>query len=55
VKDGEKHVRREVPLDNPTTDGWLAPSGFAAGESIVTTGAQALLSEELKASIQLGE
>jgi multidrug efflux pump subunit AcrA (membrane-fusion protein) len=55
VKDGEKHVRREVPLDHPTSDGWLAPSGFAAGEAIVTTGAQALLSEELKASIQLGD
>jgi len=45
-------VRREVPVDKPTDDGWFASSGFAVGDRIVVDGAFALLSEELKPSIE---
>lgn len=39
--------RRVVHLEHPTTDGWFVTDGLAAGESVVITGAQQLLSTEL--------
>jgi hypothetical protein len=43
-------ARREVRLDRPTRDGWFVTSGLAAGERVVVTGAQQLLSVELAGS-----
>jgi len=48
-------MRREVHLDHLTQDGWLITSGLAVGERVVVTGAQMLLSEELKSQIQILE
>lgn len=47
-------TRREVQLEDPTAEGWFTRS-LSAGTRVVTTGAQALLSEELKSQIQVGE
>jgi hypothetical protein len=44
-------TRRPVPLDRPHPDGWLAPGQWA--QPIIISGAQSLLSEELKGSIQM--
>ncbi len=43
-----KFARREVPLTRPVVDGYLVTGGFDPGANVVTTGAQLLLSEELK-------
>lgn len=48
-------VRRPVPLDTPSSNGWFVRSGFAAGERVVVSGAQLLLSEEFRSQIQVGE
>jgi RND family efflux transporter MFP subunit len=50
-----KFERRQVPLDQPTTEGYIVTSGFAAGDYIVTTGAQSLLSEEFKSQLKEDE
>jgi multidrug efflux system membrane fusion protein len=47
--------RREVELDHPTENGWFVSSGFSAGERVVVTGAQTLLSEEFKSQIQASD
>jgi len=44
----DKFEREEVKLDLPLKDGWLVTSDISAGDKIVVTGAQQLLSEELK-------
>jgi hypothetical protein len=49
---GEALTRKEIPLDRPTTNGWFVANGITSGEHIVVTGAQTLLSEELKAAIK---
>ena len=46
----DRFERRAVPLDQPSGNGYVVTRGFAAGDKIVTTGAQTLLSEELKSS-----
>jgi hypothetical protein len=51
----DKFVRREVAVDRPTAQGWFVTAGWAAGVRAVVTGAQTLLSEELKGQIQIGE
>jgi hypothetical protein len=43
----ERFSRSPVPTDVPVEGGYFAGEGFAAGEKIVTVGAQALLSEEM--------
>lgn len=48
-------VRREVELQSPMTDGWFTDQGVKAGDAIVVSGAQMLLSEELKSQIQIGD
>ena len=40
--------RREVELEHPLEKGWFVAEGLKAGESIVISGAQQLLSTELK-------
>lgn len=45
--------RREIILDHPTDGGWFVTNGIVAGEKIVVTGAQVLLSEERKSQIKL--
>jgi membrane fusion protein, multidrug efflux system len=48
-------ARREVVGARPVADGWFVPQGFTPGQRVVTSGAQILLSEELKSQIQVGE
>jgi hypothetical protein len=43
-------VRRAVRLDRPTRQGWFVANGLAAGDRLVVTGAQQLLSAELAGS-----
>lgn len=47
-KTDDKFEREEVKLDFPLKDGWLVTSEVSAGDKVVVTGAQQLLSEELK-------
>jgi hypothetical protein len=51
---GEQFARRQVVLEEPIAEGWFTRS-LSPGDRIVTTGAQALLSEEFKSQIQVGE
>ncbi|HTF55725.1 MAG TPA: hypothetical protein VK661_00525 [Planctomycetota bacterium] len=46
-KTREQFVRREVAVDQPVEQGWFVTSGFAAGDRVVVTGPQSLMSEEL--------
>lgn len=48
-------ARREIALDHPVADGWFVTHGVAATDRLVVTGAQALLSEERKTQIQVGD
>jgi hypothetical protein len=43
-------VRREVRGYRPVPEGWFVPSGFVAGDRVVTTGASALLGVESPAA-----
>ncbi len=45
---GRAFVRTEVALDRPTEGGWFVTEGVKAGDRLVVTGAQDLLSAELK-------
>jgi hypothetical protein len=49
---GETFTRLEIPLDHPTVAGWFITNGVTANDKVVTAGAQTLLSEELKSSMQ---
>ncbi len=51
-KDAEHFIRRAVPMGEPFRNGWFVPRGLAAGERIVTAGAQLLLSEEFRSEIR---
>ncbi len=46
-KKKDRFLRREVAVDQPVEQGWFVTSGFAAGDRVVVTGPQSLLSEEL--------
>lgn len=50
-----KFERRRVPVDHPAADGFIVTSGFSAGDRIVTTGAQSVLSEEFKSQLKEDE
>ena len=45
---GDAFTRMEVALDQPTEAGWFVSKGLSAGQYVVVTGAQQLLSFELK-------
>ncbi|MDN5937719.1 MAG: hypothetical protein L0H83_03570 [Salinisphaera sp.] len=49
--DANDFVRRPVEATQTGRDFWFVPSGFAAGERVVATGAQLLLGQELRARI----
>lgn len=49
--DAEHFSRRTIDQYSPTTDGYFAGNGINAGEQLVITGGQMLLSEELKGQI----
>ena len=42
-------------IDHPVPEGWFVTGAFAPGERIVTGGAGALLSEELRPTIDMGD
>ncbi|OJY58432.1 hypothetical protein [Thiobacillus sp. 0-1251] len=50
----DRFVRRELPPAMAIDQGWFVPGGFQ-GARLVVRGAQSLLSEELRAQIQVGE
>ncbi len=51
----DRFTRREISLDHPEPDGWAVTGGIRPGESVVVEGAALLLSEELRAQIQVGD
>jgi hypothetical protein len=46
----EQFTRKEITMDHPVEDGWFVTDGVASGDKLVVTGAQTLLSEELKSA-----
>jgi len=52
---GTAFARREIFLDHPAGGGCLVTNGVAAGDKVVITGAQTLLSEEHKTEIKMGD
>ena len=54
VQTGETDfTRHEISLDHPLAGGWFVTNNVAPGGQVVVTGAQTLLSEELKSQIKL--
>jgi hypothetical protein len=51
-EDDDTFVRKEVGTDNEVPGGWFNVANFEAGDEIVVSGAQLLLSEEQKLSIR---
>ena len=47
-KTGETFTRKEIVLEHATDNGWFVTNGVTAGDHVVVTGAQTLLSVELK-------
>lgn len=47
-EDKGRYVKQELPTASPVNDGWFVSKHFAADKSVVVTGAQLLLSEELR-------
>ena len=48
---GEAFTRTAIPLDHPVDGGWFVSIGLTPADHLVTTGAQTLLSEELKSAL----
>lgn len=48
----DKFVRTPISTDSEVDDGWFNTAGVKAGDAVVTTGAQLLLSEEFKYQIK---
>ncbi len=56
VREGaDRFVRHEVPLRHRTGMGWLVTKNFSPGDSVVTGGAQLLLSEEFRSKIRISD
>ncbi len=51
-KEPEHFVRREVSTEAPVKDGWFVVKDLSAGDRLVVSGAQLLLSEEFHSQIQ---
>jgi hypothetical protein len=52
----DRFSRREVSTQIPAGDGWFVTGGFSQGDKVVVSGAQQLLSEELRPQAKvLGE
>ncbi len=49
------YQRLRVPTDRPVAGGWLAGAPWQAGDSVVTAGAEQLLSEEFRARVTVGD
>ena len=47
----DQFTRKEIQLDHPVENGWFVTNSVAAGDKLVVTGAQTLLSEELKGAL----
>lgn len=47
-QDKEHYIKQELPASSSADEGWFAPKQFAEGKPVVVTGAQLLLSEELR-------
>ncbi len=54
-KNSQRFVRRAIPTEIPTENGWFVTRGLSPHDRIVTSGAELLLSEELKSQIQLAD
>jgi hypothetical protein len=50
--DAGDFLRFKIPLDHPAKSGWFVAGRVTAADSVVVTGAQTLLSEESKGSLQ---
>ena len=49
------YARVRVPTDRPAPGGWVVGPPLAAGDTVVVTGVQELLSEEFRARVTVGE
>lgn len=54
MPEGGQFVRQAVATDIPTPGGWLVRTGVAAGTPVVVSGAELLLSEEMKRATTAG-
>ena len=50
-----QYARVRVPTEEPSQGGWIAGAPLGAGDSVVVTGVQELLSEEFRARVTVGE
>jgi hypothetical protein len=50
-----RYERVAVPTDRPVAGGWIAVRGLSPGDTVVTTGAQELISEEFRARVSVGD
>ncbi len=50
-----RYLRTRISAERPVPGGWLEAGEVAAGDTVVTRGAQQLLSEEFRAKIVVGE
>ena len=48
----DKFTRREITPDRPAEQGWFITSGLKESDRAVVSGAQLLLSEELKSQMK---
>ncbi len=54
-KDSDRFVRQEIAMETPVKDGWFVAKGLSPNDRVVVSGAQLLLSEELRSQIQVGD
>lgn len=54
-KDSDRFIRQEISTETPAGDGWFVRNGLLSNDRIVVSGAQLLLSEELRSQIQVGD